>query len=383
MQGCDESGVGKFVSGRSTWSSNVIVASGDAAIAGATANTAAWRLHANSSKFDRNFYEPSPDSAMRFPPDLTFAQWQARGQDQQSVIGDAGFASPAASDYRLTADSAARRLGIQGPSYSEIGPRRTAALLRLRPPLDAFARYPFQSASQVDSHSWRRREDTACQGALPANHTPVPCLLVPTCESGTFAAAFDFGLVDGSGPAKQPTTVLVCHDPVGLSIVYSATDDNVESNFSSCQDHVWEADALEFMIYPGSMSADPGGNYSELDLSPHGALWAGRIHNPSGVDPLRNTTIPIPCNSSGIRWSAAIDKAGWGATLFVPWQLVSHPFSVQGEVAPGPPTRIWRANFARFDTPRGAPAHEQTAWSPTLSGSFHVPHRFGVLVLDQ
>ena len=66
----------------------------------------------------------------------------------------------------------------------------------------------------------------------------------------------------------------------------------------------------------------------------------------------------------------------------MPWQLVSHPFSAQGEAAPGPPTRIWRANFARFDTPRGAPAHEQTAWSPTLSGSFHVPHRFGVLVLD-
>ena len=34
VQGCDESGVGKFLSGRSTWSSNVIVASGDAAIAG-------------------------------------------------------------------------------------------------------------------------------------------------------------------------------------------------------------------------------------------------------------------------------------------------------------------------------------------------------------
>ena len=35
-----------------------------------------------------------------------------------------------------------------------------------------------------------------------------------------------------------------------------------------------------------------------------------------------------------------------------------------------------------LDTPSGALAHEQTAWSPTYSGSFHVPHRFGLLVMD-
>jgi hypothetical protein len=81
--------------------------------------------------------------------------------------------------------------------------------------------------------------------------------------------------------------------------------------------------------------------------------WGGHIRNPSGAAPLRNITVPIPCDGSGIRWSAATDATGWGATLFVPWALVAHPFSpAEKGQREGPPTRIWRANFARFDTPR-------------------------------
>ena len=68
---------------------------------------------------------------------------------------------------------------------------------------------------------------------------------------------------------------------------------------------------------------------------------------------------------------------GWAAALFIPFAVIS----TKGLATRPVPSRVLRANFARFDTPRGVKAHEQTAWSPTLSGSFHVPHRFGVLVL--
>ena len=133
------------------------------------------------------------------------------------------------------------------------------------------ARYPFHLQEPV-RRTWRQREAMACRGVLPVNHStpPVPCLLVPTCASGSHATASDFRRNDGVGRAAQQTAALVCYDALGLSIIYSATDDNVESNSSHCHDHVWSADALEFMVYPGAMSADPGGNYSELDLSPKG-----------------------------------------------------------------------------------------------------------------
>jgi hypothetical protein len=273
-QGCDESGVGKMVAGQTMATHNVIAASGTAAVAGSTHNTAAWLKHSNTTHFDRNFYQPSQvESSMRFPPDLTFGQWQAQGQDEHSVMGDAGFVNAMASDYRLSTQSAARVLGIQGPDYATVGPRRTEALLRLGPPPSVFARYPFHLQEPVRrAIRWQQREATACRGVLPVNHStpPVPCLLVPTCASGSYATAFDFRRNDGGGRAAQQTAALVCYDALGLSIIYSATDDNVESNSSHCHDHVWNADALEFMVYPGAMSADPGGNYSELDLSPKG-----------------------------------------------------------------------------------------------------------------
>ena len=47
------------------------------------------------------------------------------------------------------------------------------------------------------------------------------------------------------------------------------------------------------------------------------------------------------------------------------------------------PWRLWRANFYRYGYPAGAEApYNLSAWSPTREGSFHVPKRFGVLVLD-
>ena len=47
------------------------------------------------------------------------------------------------------------------------------------------------------------------------------------------------------------------------------------------------------------------------------------------------------------------------------------------------PWKLWRANFYRYGYPGGAEApYNLSAWSPTREGSFHVPEKFGVVVLD-
>ena len=47
---------------------------------------------------------------------------------------------------------------------------------------------------------------------------------------------------------------------------------------------------------------------------------------------------------------------------------------------------MWRVNFYRYSYPDGPNAafdnYELNAWSPTHGPSFHVPNRFGVIVLD-
>ena len=48
---------------------------------------------------------------------------------------------------------------------------------------------------------------------------------------------------------------------------------------------------MELMVAPGS---DVPINYTEIDVSPLNALWAGRIHNPTGLKPV-NTTCTRLC----------------------------------------------------------------------------------------
>jgi hypothetical protein len=50
------------------------------------------------------------------------------------------------------------------------------------------------------------------------------------------------------------------------------------------------------------------------------------------------------------------------------------------------PWQLWRMNFYRYSYPSGPDAKydnfELNAWSSTHDPSFHVPERFGVVVLD-
>ncbi|MBQ6248406.1 MAG: right-handed parallel beta-helix repeat-containing protein [Kiritimatiellae bacterium] len=59
----------------------------------------------------------------RFGPDLTFEEWQARGEDVNSVWADPKFADPAAHDFALSPDSPALKLGFRPIDLSTVGPR--------------------------------------------------------------------------------------------------------------------------------------------------------------------------------------------------------------------------------------------------------------------
>ena len=60
---------------------------------------------------------------VRFGPDLTWEEWQARGEDVHSVWADPKFADPAAHDFTLPPDSPAFKLGFRPIDISSIGPR--------------------------------------------------------------------------------------------------------------------------------------------------------------------------------------------------------------------------------------------------------------------
>ena len=78
-------------------------------------------------------------------------------------------------------------------------------------------------------------------------------------------------------------------------------------------------------------------------------------------------------NAEGLEWYAEAypEKQHWWAwaTLILPWHAL------------GGYQAVWRANFYRTERSRSK-GTELSCWSPTFSKSFHVPARFGTLLLE-
>jgi parallel beta-helix repeat protein len=72
--------------------------------------------------FDYNLYFQAAGSPVTFSG-VTFAQWQAQGQDVHSLIADPLFTDPANGDFSLAAGSPAYNLGFQPIDVSTVGPR--------------------------------------------------------------------------------------------------------------------------------------------------------------------------------------------------------------------------------------------------------------------
>lgn len=175
-------------------------------------------------------------------------------------------------------------------------------------------------------------------------------------------------LSDGSGPPGQATVVRVCRDGQALHIRFECEDRDAWGSYLRRDDPLYEEEAVEVFLAPGA--ADPV-DYFEFEVSPRGALFDARIHNPTSLR--ADLTADRSWDCPGLRWEAGSGTArqDWWATLSIPWPAVAP----EGDLP-----RIWRANFYRIERPRdGEP--EFSAWSPTLvrPADFHKPARFGVL----
>jgi hypothetical protein len=78
-----------------------------------------------------NLYYQAASEDISFPLDQTFAQWQAKGQDQGSLIADPQFRNPWNYDFRLKPSSPALKLGFKPIDTSTCGITQPAALVKL------------------------------------------------------------------------------------------------------------------------------------------------------------------------------------------------------------------------------------------------------------
>jgi hypothetical protein len=130
---------------------------------------------------------------------------------------------------------------------------------------------------------------------------------------------------------------------------------------TSRDDALWEEEVVEVFLDP---FADALG-YFEIEINPLNTVTDLFIRRTRGG--LRKE---LRWNCEGLQTSCGTLSYGWVAAFRI-------PFASLGDCHPAR-SPVWRVNFARIDRPRDEPC-ELSAWSPTLSKTFHITHRFGVM----
>lgn len=165
------------------------------------------------------------------------------------------------------------------------------------------------------------------------------------------AHALDLAMrLDGSGPAAQPTSAMLLRDPKHLYIAIRCQEprmDDLRAEVRTRDGEVWADDSVElFFVVDGT--------YYHIGLSAAGGLYDSRGRKASW--------------DADIQSAVGREEGAWVGELAIPLDAIG--------ASPDASPRI-TGNIAR--TRRAGNGAQESAWSPTLSGSSHVPERFGTL----
>lgn len=184
-----------------------------------------------------------------------------------------------------------------------------------------------------------------------------------------------YSLVDtvtGKDPI-QSTEVQLHHANHTLHIRFICTDNRIVSTYENRDDPLFEEEAVEVFIAPGS--SDPK-TYFEFEVSPNGTLWDGVVLSPNLS---RQDMVSDPSwDSQFIQWGASIhyDKDLWEGWFSIDLNELIGEFDSIADLSQQDREGIhWRFNLYRID--RGEQQDEFTALNPTLAqpADFHVPTR--------
>ena len=249
--------------------------------------------------------------------------------------------------------------------------------------------------------------------------SPPKSVTVPRCPATAALGNWSLTAAATFEPPAQATHAALCHDGWGLHVSIDAEDRHVFSPWHKCNDQVFaRSDVLEAFLAPVLRVTDAPQQYFELDTAPSGAMFGALVGNRDGTastsianpsilndptcapgradaDPWKSSIHDclLPCSGAadfpeGLTASAANVSGGFRVRLSVPWGLFDDRFRPRpvGDRHADRPWPTWRINLYRYDYPPGPDAnfsnYELSAWSPTHSGSFHVPSAFGYVHLE-
>ena len=178
-------------------------------------------------------------------------------------------------------------------------------------------------------------------------------------------------LVDArtGAPPRLSTSVRIGRRGDALCVRFDGRDRGIVATHWEHDAPLWEEDVFEVFLAPGD---EPPRRYFELEVNPLGAVFDARVESSE----LRRATMRVDTawDCTGLRARVKCGPGRWSADLRIPFAALVE----------GPPPSRWRANFYRIDRGTSGEPDEFSAWSPTLADppDFHVPERFGILVVE-
>ena len=174
----------------------------------------------------------------------------------------------------------------------------------------------------------------------------------------------------GGAPSAR-TKVLLAWAPTGIFAAIISESRNVKGTLLRRDDPLYQQDAVEIFIDPGS----DGKDYLELEWNCLNTVLDLRLSGPrSGED--------VGWTATGMRSAVRVlgsanlpadVDTGWVVEIALPWSDLA-PWSA-GSLPPKAGDAL-ALNIYRIDTPTGQP-QELSAWSPTGVPDFHRPDKFG------
>jgi Carbohydrate-binding family 9 len=167
----------------------------------------------------------------------------------------------------------------------------------------------------------------------------------------------------GSVP-KWGSEVRIGWDGESIHGIFTCQDPDPWATKTKRDDSLWEEEVVEIFLDPFG----DGLSYFEIEINPLNTvcdLFVRRVRSGLRKD--------FSWHCLALKTATGILPYGWTVGFRIPFESL-------GDCHPSR-SPVWRGNFARIDRPKEEP-RELSAWSPTLTATFHVPQRFGIIRFD-
>lgn len=160
------------------------------------------------------------------------------------------------------------------------------------------------------------------------------------------------------------TFARMLYDDQNLYVAFDVKDSDIVSDRASRDDKVWEQDAVEVYLDPGS----DGKRYLELQVSPKNVVFDALFDShrtPPWEEAAKRTTLPM---QTAVAVDGSVNEPGpdksWTVEMAIPFSAIPDAGSAP---APG---ATWTANLYRIDQKGATNMAFQGVWAP-VGGDFH------------